>query len=404
MGTSSSAARRIDFGGDTCSSCRYSAVEFLDVDTSGTNGSGAIVQVVDTGAGDSGTSNSATLAALGSANNAGYGWLDHQANEAIAAGIANELHDVAGTSPACGAQSQWEINQTLIDWSWATSVANGGLAVEIKAAAAGPIEVDLTNASETDTAQALSVTKTIFKSLAETTETDIAVALVVTKPIVKALTPASTTDSAQALGDVDKAVNLVTATETDTAQALRVPRLIQAAETNVAVALDVDKAVTLGMASETDSAQTLRVPRLTAAVETDSAQALTFSQSGAHDIAPALETDSAQALAFTKTIFKSLTTAAETDTAQALTFAQASDFDITQASETDTAQPLTVTKTIFMTLIPATESDLATAIELGGGVPMVGHFDPPSPNSQDFALEQLLAARFDPPTPEAVVV
>lgn len=138
MGAVASAVRTIDFGaGVTCTSCAHSVAGFSDVDTSGSDGAGAIVQALNTGAGDSGTSNSVTLAAFGSANNAGYGALAHQSNEAVTAGITNEIHDVFGNSPANGLQTEWELNQTLIDWSWATSCPNGGIAVEIKASTAG---------------------------------------------------------------------------------------------------------------------------------------------------------------------------------------------------------------------------------------------------------------------------
>lgn len=140
-GSPASAVRRIDFGGTTITSCVWSVVEFDGVDTSGSDGAGAVVQAADTGAGDSGTSNSITLASFGSAENAGYGLFLHQANENStpgAGGTFNELHDLVGTTPVHNLLSEWLVNQNVVDASWTSSVVNGGVAAEIKAAAGGP--------------------------------------------------------------------------------------------------------------------------------------------------------------------------------------------------------------------------------------------------------------------------
>jgi hypothetical protein len=135
------AQRQIDFGAITISSCAWSVVEFDGVDTSGSDGSGAIVQSVDTGAGLTDVVASVTLAALGSASNAAYGAFAHQANEATnpeTSPAYTEIHDVAGASPALGFETEWVINDTTPSATWTTSAACGGIGIEVKAATAPP--------------------------------------------------------------------------------------------------------------------------------------------------------------------------------------------------------------------------------------------------------------------------
>jgi hypothetical protein len=138
--------RTIDFGGVTCSSCSHSVVEFAGVDTTGSDGSGAIVQAVDSGAGLSDVQVGATLAALGSASNATHASSAHQANEATDPKLFSpyvELHDVNGASPALGFQTEWAINDTGPGTSWTTSSPCGLVAVEIKASGGAPPSTDV---------------------------------------------------------------------------------------------------------------------------------------------------------------------------------------------------------------------------------------------------------------------
>jgi hypothetical protein len=233
-----------------------------------------------------------------------------------------------------------------------------------------PTAVNLTAATETDTAQAVTFTKTIVKTLTPATEMDVAQGLDTDHYVT--LGVATETDTAQAL-DADKAATVTTATETDTAQAVSFTQeaggvtLTPAVETDAAQALNVDKAKTLTAATEADAAQSLRVPKLTAAVETDAAQAL--DKDKASTLSPAAETDSAQALSVTKTIFKSLTAATETDAAQAVDKDKSK--SLTASSETDTAQALSVTKTIFKSLTAAVETDQAQELSIS----QAGSFD-----------------------------
>lgn len=111
--------------------------EFDGVDTSGTNGSGAIVQsATANSASVAATSGAVTLAAFGdAANNAPYGAFAHNTNEAATPeGGYTELADnwVGDRS----LETEWKIGEdTSVSASWAGNVNWRAIAVEIKAAA-----------------------------------------------------------------------------------------------------------------------------------------------------------------------------------------------------------------------------------------------------------------------------
>jgi hypothetical protein len=118
-------------------------LEFDGMDTSGTNGSGAIVQIVTNIA--TATSLTVTLAAFGSSDNRPVGWFCHRANEATANGTGyTELDDGTGTTPSAGSEAEWHATtaDTTPNASWATSSDSGGIGIEVKAAAAGVITAD----------------------------------------------------------------------------------------------------------------------------------------------------------------------------------------------------------------------------------------------------------------------
>ena len=162
MGASPSAGViTIDTGGDTMDMVSWTVAEFDGVDTSGTNGSGAIVQNAvnsTTGA----TSLTVTLAAFGSANNATYGTFTHsQFNEGIAQGTGfTELAD-SFAAGVYGTESEWRNdNDTSVDASWVTSTRGAGIAVEIKASAgaAAPTVTSVTGQNPQTTAGGKSIT------------------------------------------------------------------------------------------------------------------------------------------------------------------------------------------------------------------------------------------------------
>ncbi len=115
--------------------CCWSVVEFDAVDTSGTSGSGAVVQSVAISTAGA-TSLTATLAAFGSANNATFGAFAHEADEGATIGAGfTELHDQSHATPVQALATEWRSdNDTTVNMSWTTSSPAGGIALEINAA------------------------------------------------------------------------------------------------------------------------------------------------------------------------------------------------------------------------------------------------------------------------------
>lgn len=117
-------------------SAAWAVVECSGVDTSGTDGSGAIVQSAINLV-EPGTSLTVTLGAFGSANNATLGAFGISDNIAITEGsgfteIAEQLVSDGGLD--LGLQVEWKAsNDTSVDASW-SSIDAGGVAIEIKAA------------------------------------------------------------------------------------------------------------------------------------------------------------------------------------------------------------------------------------------------------------------------------
>jgi K319-like protein len=110
-------------------------LEFAGADTSGTNGSGAVVQ--SAGKAGSGTSLALTLSAFGSSNNRPVAFFSHRATEATTENPGyTELDDGSHGSPAAGAECEWNAStpDTTPSASWSTSSNAGGFAIEIKAA------------------------------------------------------------------------------------------------------------------------------------------------------------------------------------------------------------------------------------------------------------------------------
>lgn len=137
MGASPSAGAVQIVTDATATSMAWSIVEFSGIDTSGTNGSGAIVQSV-TNRNDSVTTVTATLGTFSNANNATYG--------AFGAGDGGgvprtwtpgtgftELHDTGAEFASIG--TMWQAaNDTTVDSTASASTNIGAIAVEIAAA------------------------------------------------------------------------------------------------------------------------------------------------------------------------------------------------------------------------------------------------------------------------------
>lgn len=135
----SAGAVTIDFGGVAQTRCAWSIVEWSDIDTSGTNGSGAIVQAV-TAFALTGTAGTATLAAFGDAtNNAAYSAITTSggaSNPITPEGGYTELHQVQPTAEAQRLETMWQLGGADLTPapSWAVSLEWAQIAVEIKAA------------------------------------------------------------------------------------------------------------------------------------------------------------------------------------------------------------------------------------------------------------------------------
>lgn len=145
MGASpSSGAITIDCGGQTQTGIDWSVDQFSGVDTTGTNGSGAIVQSA-TNFDASGTAStlSVTLAAFSSTNNATFGgW--GQGNPASTTATAGSGFTLLGDETTdvtdCKLTTEWKsTNDTGVDISYSQAGEIGGVAIEIKATVASTI-------------------------------------------------------------------------------------------------------------------------------------------------------------------------------------------------------------------------------------------------------------------------
>jgi hypothetical protein len=135
----------IDEAGQSQTSMTWAVEQVTGIDTSGTNGSGAIVQAVanqDTT--ETGTTLTVTLAAFSSASNATFGSFGYN-NPAQAATHGSgftTVDDVCSTTCATAdsrVTTEWtSANDTTVDMSYAAAGAIGGIALELKPAASAP--------------------------------------------------------------------------------------------------------------------------------------------------------------------------------------------------------------------------------------------------------------------------
>jgi len=132
-------ALTIDFGGVTQTGCFWLISEYGDTDTSGVNGSAAVVQSA-TNLTAGATSLTVTLAAFGNSNNGTYGVFSHSTNEdsTRGSGFTTGPGGYGVSPPSQGFRSEWRVdNDTTVDMSWATSSPAGGIALEIKYVTSG---------------------------------------------------------------------------------------------------------------------------------------------------------------------------------------------------------------------------------------------------------------------------
>lgn len=126
----------IDFAGQSQTACLWAIDDFSGTDTSGSNGAGAIVQVVSGLVTGTSTGTTINLAALGSANNAAFGGCHRNNNSLLTAGSGFTVLSPGGT--VGGSQlTEWELNVTAVSWSWPSGSADvEAMAIEISAASA----------------------------------------------------------------------------------------------------------------------------------------------------------------------------------------------------------------------------------------------------------------------------
>lgn len=131
----------IDFAGVSQTGCLWSLVECAYVDTTGTNGSGAVVQsVVAAGTGLTGL---ATLAAFGNVNNATVGFFGHSTQESVTPGAGfGEVNELAFNGMVLEAEFR-DTNDTTVDATWATSSTWAAIGIEVKAGTAPVIPTAL---------------------------------------------------------------------------------------------------------------------------------------------------------------------------------------------------------------------------------------------------------------------
>lgn len=135
LGTPTAGALTVTFG-YTADRAAYEWDEWSGVDTSGTNGSGAVVQAVQADSGANDNHPTVTLAAFGSSRNGTYGGSGAQSLAAVTpqgTGFTELNHqEVTGTATV-GTISEWRSdNDTSVDTNLASSATWGIFGLEIK--------------------------------------------------------------------------------------------------------------------------------------------------------------------------------------------------------------------------------------------------------------------------------
>lgn len=139
LGTPSVGSITMDFAGQTQTGCGWSWAEFSGMDTSGTNGSGAIVQAVAAATPGNATSLTVTLAAFGSASNATAGFFGIPLNTAAQPAVGSGFTLIGQrnqSTPNLSIGSEFNSgNDTTVDMNaGAASIPWVGIAVEVKQA------------------------------------------------------------------------------------------------------------------------------------------------------------------------------------------------------------------------------------------------------------------------------
>lgn len=140
MGSSpTSGTIAIDFAGQTQTDIKWSVDQASGTDTSGTNGSGAIVQsATNADTSNLATALTVTLAAFSSTNNATYGGFGKGGSGGHTVGSGFTQLSNETSAGAITVSTQWRVdNDTTVDVTSSEAGEQGGIAIEIKAATAG---------------------------------------------------------------------------------------------------------------------------------------------------------------------------------------------------------------------------------------------------------------------------
>lgn len=116
---------------ETQTQCNWQIIEFANVDTSGTNGSGAVVQSV-TNTGGSNTASTVTLAALNASTSMGFAFQEQNSNQIVPDGSIVEIYDVQSAEEARRTESMYQLNQTILSATWSGAAFWSIIGVEIK--------------------------------------------------------------------------------------------------------------------------------------------------------------------------------------------------------------------------------------------------------------------------------
>lgn len=273
----------------------WSIVTLAGVDTSGTNGSGAITSNVNTANGV-GTSGLVTLPfAVLSASDAIVGFFaaDVSVTFTAGSGFAIAGQSVSGGAPVQAIMSESQIGSDLtVDCTTNGAVGDqwGGVALEIKI---GPQTVTAGQATEADAAQAPARAKRL--TVIQATAADTGQAVGRTK--ARSTSQAVGADQAQA-ASAAKSSTAGQAAETDAAQVITHSKAIaagQALETDTTNAVGRVKAVSAAAGVETDvAAVATTAKRVSAGIATEADSILTAGVLKARTAGQASETDTAQ--------------------------------------------------------------------------------------------------------------
>lgn len=303
----SAGAITIDFGATSMTRCQWSVDQSdANVDTSGTNGSGAVVQTTGVTTASGATSGSVNYPVAMTAGNSGFSAWGHQVQEAKTPRASwTELADVTTVTLASVETQYIAGTDTAGSATWTTGSRAGGLIVEVKAGAAG---TDLTVAGATQAQAADNVTLTQTHSLVAQGATQAQSAGNVTLTQVHNLSVDGATQSQTAANVTLTQVHNLTVQGATQAQSAD----------NISLAGATD--LTVANASQAQTAQSVALTQVhqlvvQGAVQAQSSSTITLTQVHNLTVASATQAQSASGVTLTQTHVLTVANAAQAQTA-----------------------------------------------------------------------------------------